>query len=143
MKLNVFNKNRILLSLIVLGLFVFSEQADAQQSVSTEKKSLKLKQVKGKKQRNIIFILTDDHRYDFMGFTGKVPWLKTPNLDRLASEGAQMKNAFVTTSLCSPSRASILTGQYSHVHNIVDNVAPNPGNLTFFPQYLQKAGYQT
>ncbi len=95
------------------------------------------------KQRNVIFILSDDHRYDYMGFTGKVPWLKTPNMDKLASDGAYMKNAFVTTSLCSPSRASILTGQYSHVHTIVDNYAPDPGNLTYFPEYLQKAGYQT
>jgi N-acetylglucosamine-6-sulfatase len=93
--------------------------------------------------RNVVFILTDDHRYDYMGFTGKIPWLKTPNMDALAKEGAYMKNAFVTTSLCSPSRASILTGQYSHVHTIVDNVAPEPANLVFFPQYLQKAGYQT
>ena len=96
-----------------------------------------------KEPRNIIFILTDDHRYDYMGFTGKVPWLKTPNLDRLAAEGAYLPNAFVTTSLCSPSRASILTGLYSHVHTIVDNHAPDPGNLIYFPQYLQKAGYQT
>jgi len=78
-----------------------------------------------------------------MGFIGKVPWLKTPNMDKLAKEGAYLKNAFVTTSLCSPSRASILTGQYSHVHTIVDNYAPDPGNLTYFPEYLQKAGYQT
>ena len=95
------------------------------------------------KQRNVIFILSDDHRYDYMGFIGKVPWLKTPNMDKLAKEGAYLKNAFVTTSLCSPSRASILTGQYSHVHTIVDNYAPDPGNLTYFPEYLQKAGYQT
>jgi arylsulfatase A-like enzyme len=95
------------------------------------------------KSRNVIFILTDDHRYDYMGFTGKVPWLETPNMDKMASEGAYFKNAFVTTSLCSPSRASILTGQFSHVHTIIDNYAPNPGNLTFFPEYLQKAGYQT
>lgn len=94
-------------------------------------------------KRNIIFILTDDHRYDFMGFTGRVPWLKTPNLDRLANEGAYFNNAFVTTSLCSPSRASILTGLYSHQHTIVDNHAPDPGNLTYFPEFLQKEGYQT
>lgn len=94
-------------------------------------------------KRNVIFILTDDHRYDYMGFTGKVPWLKTPNLDRLAAEGAYFPNAFVTTSLCSPSRASILTGLYSHQHTIVDNHAPDPGDLTYFPQYLQTAGYQT
>ena len=95
------------------------------------------------KPRNIIFILTDDHRHDFMGFTGKVPWLETPNMDRLAGEGAYFRNAFVTTSLCSPSRASILTGLYSHNHTIVDNQAPDPGNLTYFPQYLEGAGYQT
>ncbi len=97
----------------------------------------------GKKVENIIFILTDDHRYDYMGFTGKVPWLKTPNMDRLAAEGTYFPNAFVTTSLCSPSRASILTGMYSHQHTIVDNHAPDPGNLKFFPEYLQEAGYQT
>jgi len=102
-----------------------------------------LQKIDGAKPRNVIFILTDDHRYDFMGFTGKVPWLKTPNMDKLAAEGAWFKNAFVTTSLCSPSRASILTGQYSHTHTIVDNKAPDPGNLTFFPQYLKAAGYQT
>ncbi len=93
--------------------------------------------------KNVIFILSDDHRYDFMGFTEKVPWLKTPNLDRMAQEGAYFANAFLTTSLCSPSRASILTGLYSHTHTIIDNQAPDPGNLTFFPQYLQAAGYQT
>lgn len=95
------------------------------------------------KARNVIFILSDDHRYDFMGFTGKVPWLETPNMDRLAKEGAYFSNAFVTTSLCSPSRASILTGQYSHTHTVVDNSSPLPENLIFFPQYLQKVGYQT
>jgi arylsulfatase A-like enzyme len=95
------------------------------------------------KPRNVIFILADDHRFDFMGFTGKVPWLKTPNMDRLAKEGAYFKNTFVTTALCSPSRASILTGLYSHTHTVVDNQAPDPKNLIFFPQYLQEAGYQT
>ncbi|MEK7718591.1 MAG: sulfatase [Bacteroidota bacterium] len=97
----------------------------------------------GDKPRNVVFILSDDHRYDYMGFIGKVPWLKTPNLDRMAAEGIYIKNAFVTTSLCSPSRASILTGLYSHTHKVVDNSAPLPEGLTFFPQYLQKAGYQT
>ncbi|MFL2874090.1 MAG: sulfatase-like hydrolase/transferase, partial [Pseudohongiellaceae bacterium] len=104
---------------------------------------LKLDIVSEANPKNIIFILTDDHRYDFMGFTGKVPWLETPNLDRLASEGAYFPNTYVTTSLCSPSRASILTGLYSHSHTVVDNAAPDPGNLTFFPEYLQEAGYQT
>ncbi|MBX2916059.1 MAG: sulfatase [Cyclobacteriaceae bacterium] len=103
----------------------------------------KLTPLAGAKPRNVIFILSDDHRFDFMGFTGKVPWLKTPNLDRLAKEGAYFENTYVTTALCSPSRASILTGLYSHTHTVVDNVAPDPGNLEFFPEYLQQAGYQT
>src|ERR1700750_2347342 len=68
------------------------------------------------KPLNVIFILSDDHRYDFMGFTGKVPWLKTPNMDKMAHDGVWIKNATVTTSLCSPSRASILTGMYAHKH---------------------------
>ncbi|WP_018626521.1 sulfatase family protein [Niabella aurantiaca] len=103
----------------------------------------RLKAVAGAKKMNIVFILTDDHRYDFMGFTGKLPWLKTPNMDRMAGEGAYFENAFVTTALCSPSRASILTGMYAHVHTIVDNLAGEPSGLVYFPQYLQQAGYQT
>ena len=91
---------------------------------------------------NIIFILTDDQRYDGFGFLN--PELKTPVLDSMARDGVYMQNAFVTTSLCSPSRATILTGEYMHDHGIVDN---NGGSsergLTFFPQLLQKAGYQT
>ena len=93
--------------------------------------------------KNIIYILADDHRYDFMGFMGKVAGLKTPNLDRLARDGAHVRNAFVSTSLCSPSRASILTGQYAHKHRVVDNVSPQTPGLKFFPQYLQQAGYKT
>ena len=58
--------------------------------------------------RNIVFVLTDDHRFDAAGFMGH-PFLETPNLDALARQGAHVTNAFVTTSLCSPSRASILT----------------------------------
>jgi len=96
------------------------------------------------KRRNIVFILSDDHRYDFMGFMDSAPaFLETPNLDRMARQGAHLANAFVSTSLCSPSRASILTGQYMHRHRIVDNQRPEPEGTVFFPQYLQKAGYQT
>lgn len=98
---------------------------------------------KAGKPMNIIFILSDDHRYDFMGFTNRVPGLKTPGMDRMAAEGAWLKNGFVTTSLCSPSRASILTGQYAHTHTVVDNSAPLPDNLKFFPQYLQQNAYKT
>jgi N-acetylglucosamine-6-sulfatase len=95
-------------------------------------------------RRNIVFVLSDDHRYDFMGFMkGSPSFLETPNLDRMAQQGAHLVNAFVSTSLCSPSRASILTGQYMHHHHIVDNQRPEPEGTVFFPQYLQSAGYQT
>ena len=94
--------------------------------------------------RNDIFILSDDHRFDFMSFMPGAPsFLKTPALDRMARQGAHVQNAFVTTALCSPSRASILTGQYAHRHGIVDNVTPIRAGTTFFPQLLQKAGYRT
>ncbi len=94
-------------------------------------------------QRNVIFILSDDHRYDFMGFLNTPTFLETPNMDRLANNGAYLQYAFVTTSLCSPSRASILTGQYSHRHGVIDNNVDIPEGTVFFPEYLQKAGYQT
>jgi N-acetylglucosamine-6-sulfatase len=92
---------------------------------------------------NIVFILTDDQRFDAMECAGH-PWLKTPNMDRLAGEGVLFKNAFVTTSLCSPSRGSFLTGCYAHTHEVFRNngVDPAPAVPTF-PQLLQKAGYET
>ena len=96
-----------------------------------------------KRARNVIFILTDDHRFDTMGFMHSQSWLKTPQMDALARDGAHLKNAFVTTALCSPSRASILTGVYAHRHKIVDNNTAIPTGTRFFPQLLQKAGYQT
>ena len=95
------------------------------------------------KPRNILFILSDDHRYDAMGFLKGQKFLETPHLDSLARDGVHCKNAFVTTALCSPSRASILTGKYAHQHKIVDNNTPIPAGTAFFPQLLQKAGYTT
>ena len=94
--------------------------------------------------RNVILILSDDHRYDFMGFMPRAPdWLDTPSLDRMAAEGAHLANAFVTTALCSPSRASIFTGQYAHRHGVVDNTSPVPEGTRFFPEELQAAGWRT
>ena len=98
----------------------------------------------GAAPRNLILLLSDDHRYDFMSFHTNAPsWLETPNLDRLAKGGAHLANAFVSTSLCSPSRASILTGRYMHHHRVVDNQRPEPADIVFFPEHLQRAGYQT
>src|SRR5262245_15228619 len=84
-------------------------------------RSLQLTKTPNSKPRNIIFILTDDHRYDAMGFLKGQPFLETPHLDEMARNGVYLKNAFATTALCSPSRASILTGLYAHQHRVVDN----------------------
>lgn len=94
-----------------------------------------------KQPMNVIYILTDDQRYDEMGFMN--PVLDTPNMDELAQKGIHFKNSFVTTALCSPSRASILTGQYMHSHGVVDNNKPAKEGTVYFPSYLQQAGYET
>lgn len=128
----------------VLTLFILHPFAGFGQGVVQQANgSLKLQTFAKASPRNIIFILTDDHRYDALGFLKAQTFIQTPNLDRLASGGAYLPNAFVTTSLCSPSRASILTGLYAHKHKVVDNQNPVPLDLVFYPQYLQKAGYQT
>ena len=69
---------------------------------------------------NVIFVLTDDQRWDQLSCEGH-PYLETPHIDRLADEGVRFSHAFVTTSLCSPSRASYLSGLYAHTHGVVNN----------------------
>ncbi len=91
---------------------------------------------------NILFILSDDHRWDVLGAVGH-PFIQTPNLDRLAGEGILFQNSFVTTSICSPSRASFLTGQYAHRHGVINNVSHwNNENVTFL-ELLKAGGYDT
>jgi len=96
----------------------------------------------GKKRPNVVFILTDDQRWDQLGCEGH-PFLKTPAVDRLATEGARFANMFVTTSLCSPSRASFLSGLYAHSHGVVNNFTDYPAELPSFPRRLQESGYET
>ena len=91
---------------------------------------------------NVVFILTDDQRWDTMSCAGH-PFLETPHLDRLAAEGARFTNMFVTTSLCSPSRASFLSGLYAHSHGVVNNFTDYPSRMTSFPMRLQQEGYET
>lgn len=93
---------------------------------------------------NIIFILIDDLRWDELSIAGH-PFVKTPNIDRIGREGAVFRNAFMTTPLCSPSRASFLTGQYAHTHGIQDNVNRSAAShkLITFPLLLQQSGYAT
>jgi N-acetylglucosamine-6-sulfatase len=95
-------------------------------------------------QPNIVFVLVDDMRWDDYGKGGH-PYLKTPNIDRLAAEGITFQNAFCATPLCSPSRANFLTGQYARHNGIVDNTARDAQShkLQTFPRLLDEAGYET
>ncbi|GMW02435.1 MAG: sulfatase [Candidatus Hydrogenedentota bacterium] len=93
-------------------------------------------------RRNMVFILVDDMRFDALSIMGH-PIIETPHLDSLARGGALCRNAFVTTSLCSPSRASILSGQYAHIHGVLDNSTPLPPDTPIFPVELKKSGYAT
>lgn len=93
---------------------------------------------------NMVFILTDDQAWNVLGKDGRYEFMDTPNLDQLSREGLVFENAFVTTSLCSPSRASFLTGSYAHTNGVYINgdSDPNP-NVPFLPKVLQEAGYET
>jgi N-acetylglucosamine-6-sulfatase len=93
---------------------------------------------------NLVVILVDDLRFDETGASGH-PYMKTPHIDRLAHEGASCANAFHTTPLCSPNRASILTGQYASRHGIIDNVGRDAMShrLANYHLELQRLGYET
>jgi N-acetylglucosamine-6-sulfatase len=99
---------------------------------------------------NVVVIMADDMRWDTLGVVQReqgrqalFPWFHTPHLDRLAAEGARFANVFVTTSLCSPSRASFLSGQYAHRHKVLNNFTDYPQDLPSYPRRLQEAGYTT
>ncbi len=99
---------------------------------------------------NILFIMTDDQRWDALSAAGN-PILRTPNIDRIANEGVRFAEAFVTNSLCAPSRASFLTGLYSHAHGVVTHgTMPENRNQVGLPEtqetfvtMLQRAGWHT
>ncbi|MCH1439305.1 MAG: sulfatase [Rubripirellula sp.] len=91
---------------------------------------------------NIVFILIDDLRHDTFGHAGH-PFIQTPHIDQLAWGGLRFTNAFVTTSLCSPSRATFLTGKYMHNHKVVDNSSLMKKQEQTFPQKLKEADYRT
>src|SRR5690349_11607295 len=77
----------------------------------------------GGKRPNLLLLLTDDHRFDALGCCGN-PIIQTPAIDRLAKEGVRFSNAFVTSSICCTSRASIFTGQFARRHGIHDFSTP-------------------
>ena len=107
---------------------------------------------------NIIVMIPDDQRWDATSFmqdsiesrgrVARFPWLsnpvkQTPNMDRLSSEGIHFNNAFVVYSICSPSRATMLTGQYPHLHRVTDNHTHFPATATTYATLLQETGYAT
>ena len=97
-----------------------------------------------RRQPNFLVILVDDLRHDEFGAGGH-PYMRTPHVDRIAHEGALFERAFHTTPICSPNRASILTGQYASRHGIIDNVARDAASHQL-PNYhleLQRLGYAT
>jgi len=118
-----------------LILFAFYKEYRNSSAVSTRSTS---------ERPNIVFVLVDDLRWDEIGAAGH-PYVKTPNIDRIASEGAYFTNAFTTTPLCSPARATFLTGLYPHSSGITDNLARNEQShrLETFPKMLNANGYNT
>jgi len=97
---------------------------------------------------NFVYVFTDDQRWDALGVVqreqgekARFPWLRTPNLDRLAAEGIRFRNAFVVNSLCAPSRATLVTGQYGHVNGVTNNHTPHPAGNLSIASLLRPAGY--
>jgi arylsulfatase A-like enzyme len=99
---------------------------------------------------NFLFVFTDDQRWDAMGVVqreqgerARFPWFRTPHMDRLAAEGMRFRNAFVTNSLCAPSRAVFMTGRHSHHNGIVNNHTPFAATNVTHATVLRAAGYAT
>jgi arylsulfatase A-like enzyme len=124
---------RHVLLLVIASLPLFSARSSAQTT-----------------RPNFLFIITDDQRFDTMsvvqkeqGEKARFPWFNTPNFDRLASQGMRFRNAFVVNSLCSPSRACFLTGQYNHLNGVANNHTPFPPDNVTHASLLKSAGYTT
>jgi arylsulfatase A-like enzyme len=99
---------------------------------------------------NFVFVYTDDQRWDAMGLVqreqgdrARFPWFETPGMDRLARDGVRFRNAFVTLSLCSPSRAAFLTGRYNHLNGVRANHTPLPLDSVTHASVLRADGYRT
>lgn len=94
------------------------------------------------RQPNILFIMADDHAAQAISAYGSV-LNKTPNIDRLAEGGVRLDNCFVTNSICTPSRAAILTGQFNHVNGVTTLTTPFDSRRPHLAKHLQQAGYRT
>lgn len=120
-------------SVIPLSVFALSLVSSISCSAANKEKSAR---------PNIIFMMSDDHAYQAISAYGS-GLNETPNIDRLAKEGAIFTRGCVTNSLCAPSRAVMLTGKHSFINGKVDNRGSFDWNQDNFPKQLQKAGYQT
>ena len=96
-----------------------------------------------RKKPNIVFLFTDDHAVQAISSYNKQPLVQTPNIDRIAKEGVRFNKAYVTNSICGPSRATILTGKHSHKNGYKVNFRDFDGSQNTFPKELQKLGYTT
>ena len=128
MKFNMMNQRKLtLIALFLLGISLFSCSKHTKEAAQ---------------HPNIIYIMSDDHAYQAISAYG-YGINETPNIDRLAKEGAIFTRACVTNSLCAPSRAVLLTGKHSFINGKVDNVQPFNWDQENFPKLLQSNGYQT
>ena len=119
---------RTALLLIILGLFILNACSTNHQSESD--------------RPNIIFVMTDDHGYQAISAYGS-DLIDTPNIDRLANEGMLFRRAYVSNSICAPSRAAILTGKHSHINGHINNGSIFDSTQVTFPKLLQEEGYET
>lgn len=118
--------------LLVAGMILFSGLSCRDKTNNSQSKP------------NIVFILTDDQAWNVLGRDGRYTFMQTPHIDRIAEEGMVFENAFVTTSLCSPSRACFMTGCYAHTHGVYINSYSDPDpEAPFLPKVLQEVGYET
>lgn len=121
---------------IVLALFSLVSSCNSPTQKNTEVTT------KQSQTPNIIFIMSDDHSERAISAYGS-KLINTPNIDRIANEGVIFRNSFVANSICGPSRAIMLTGKHSHINGFTDNHSRFDGSQPTYPQYLQRAGYQT
>ncbi|WBL24965.1 sulfatase family protein [Zunongwangia sp. HGR-M22] len=136
--MSIKKSNFLMLLLVVGALF----------SCKNEKGSSENKEEEATKKRpNIVFIISDDHAYQAISsYGGRLAEIApTPNIDRISEEGMRFNNALVTNSICGPSRATILTGKYSHKNGFVDNTIGTKFDFSqqTFGELLQQAGYKT
>ncbi|NND78685.1 MAG: sulfatase [Maribacter sp.] len=126
--------NRVYEYLVLISLLIVSSCASKTES-----------QEKSEEQPNILFILSDDHTSQAWGVYGGLlaDYVQNKNINRLASEGTVLNNAFCTNSICTPSRGSILTGQYSHINQVYTLNEPLPQEHPNIARTLSNNGYQT